>query len=682
MRIAGRLTTAGRSAWTCFLLLCCIFSASAQNFKYTNRFPQSKLYNMSPRSIGLQDMDGTIAAFADFNGDKFTDIFVLSTDQSSVTVYTWNHASFSFMPIPNAPHIQQHDFLITNIVPGDYNYDGKLDILIMGQDNPDRYPDGEIKLRIYMGNGNDTLNPEYKSLPSAKKALPMVLDVNGDMKTDLLGYAWNDGGNTPDLSMWINTADPTAANQTSIYNISSAAQIFDQAQTSKCIWSHPHSNAFLDLDGDCLADVVFICEGQSGQRQVQLWTNQREQGFKMAQQFDLPRGAGSISFADMDGDGSVDMIFPVCNNDKCQIHVVYNQQMGLCAKAEESEHGGRCRKAQNLCVADPEFKFDITQPNSQNYVVFEMFRVLDNDESIRMEDTAFRGTLPIVVQPGDYNLDGYPDLLVTTNKRVILLESILCTRTLCADEAIQASKRSFSLVRKGVSALTSIKNPRQAAFFDIDEDGSLDMLVLQPKGMSTSVSRTPHFVINNYFNDAFFLKGLVSNGVCPSYCPHEPVFADPKPYGVSYPGATFKFTVLDTSGVKRAHQVSQLSQTSYLCLQTPYSLFGLGRTNNYVEELFAGVTRHQKMNYLFYEGVIPNSQLVFIPYQPETVQDSSSWKVELYIQPAAYVPWVLVILIAAAAILGIVVAILHWSEKREDELERRKALHIINFDAL
>ena len=32
----------------------------------------------------------------------------------------------------------------------------------------------------------------------------------------------------------------------------------------------------------------------------------------------------------------------------------------------------------------------------------------------------------------------------------------------------------------------------------------------------------------------------------------------------------------------------------------------------------------QAQNYLFYEGVIPNSQLIFIPYQPEGVEDSST----------------------------------------------------------
>lgn len=33
----------------------------------------------------------------------------------------------------------------------------------------------------------------------------------------------------------------------------SAFHYFDKHSADKCIWSNPHSNAFLDLDGDCLA---------------------------------------------------------------------------------------------------------------------------------------------------------------------------------------------------------------------------------------------------------------------------------------------------------------------------------------------------------------------------------------------------------------------------------------------
>lgn len=44
----------------------------------------------------------------------------------------------------------------------------------------------------------------------------MVVDLNGDMKLDLLGYAW-DG--QEQLSMWINMADQSSANQSSIFNL-------------------------------------------------------------------------------------------------------------------------------------------------------------------------------------------------------------------------------------------------------------------------------------------------------------------------------------------------------------------------------------------------------------------------------------------------------------------------------
>lgn len=84
-----------------------------------------------------------------------------------------------------------------------------------------------------------------------------------------------------------------------------------------------------------------------------------------------------------------------------------------------------------------------------------------------------------------------------------------------------------------------------------------------------------------------------------------------RPYGVNYIGGTFKYTVIDYQGGKRATQgtlflaalnvfprsdnvvVAQLPQTGYMAGLTPYALVGLGRTNNYIEELFLGSTRHQ-----------------------------------------------------------------------------------------
>ena len=74
-------------------------------------------------------------------------------------------------------------------------------------------------------------------------------------------------------------------------------------------------------------------------------------------------------------------------------------------------------------------------------------------------------------------MDGYPDLLVVTNQRVVLLESVLCNTDLCTQAATNAYRRSFKMVSKGADALSKdIANPRQAAFFDIGEDVSLRLL--------------------------------------------------------------------------------------------------------------------------------------------------------------------------------------------------------------
>lgn len=42
----------------------------SQTFQYGTRFPKNKLYNLEANTIGLDGIDGTIAAFGDFNGDK------------------------------------------------------------------------------------------------------------------------------------------------------------------------------------------------------------------------------------------------------------------------------------------------------------------------------------------------------------------------------------------------------------------------------------------------------------------------------------------------------------------------------------------------------------------------------------------------------------------------------------
>jgi integrin alpha FG-GAP repeat containing protein 1 len=137
-----------------------------------------------------------------------------------------------------------------------------------------------------------------------------------------------------------------------------------------------------------------------------------------------------------------------------------------------------------------------------------------------------------------------------------------------------------------------------------------------------------------------------------------------------------------------------------LNLQTPYTLFGLGRTNSqslllcsiflhvpdntascpldYVENLYIGTTLHSDSHFTSIEGVIPNSQVVISPPANPAV----SWRWQLYLHPGEYVPWVTLSVVVATMVLAGIVGFLHLKERQEDELERRRDLGRLNFGAM
>lgn len=105
--------------------------------------------------------------------------------------------------------------------------------------------------------------------------------------------------------------------------------------------------------------------------------------------------------------------------------------------------------------------------------------------------------------------------------------------------------------------------------------------------------------------------------------------------------------------------VGQLPQTAYQALLTPYAYFGLGRTNNYIENLFVGSTKQSEDHFINMEGVIPNSKVVIYP----PAADDGSWRRELYLRPGEWIPWVTLTVVVTAILLAVIVFVLHLNEK-------------------
>ncbi|TFY53308.1 hypothetical protein EVG20_g10176, partial [Dentipellis fragilis] len=354
----------------------------------------------------------------------------------------------------------------------------------------------------------------------------------------------------------------------------------------------------------------------------------------------------------------------------------------------------------DLCSVDSNFKFEFDGPS---FVTVALSTLLPTTSpSLLVLDTSFSPPLPVPPRLGDVNLDGYPDLLLIAGSRKDrtrtphLLLSQPCSGNVKGTVGCDSpgARRGWSEVTKGADVLQGMGDARGVAFLDMDEDGTLDIMV-QRTGDQGQGHVT--FVQNNFYYDAFFMKAIVLNGACNGgWCTAPNSSEKYHPFGVSYSGASFKYTVLDTSGRRSAAQVAQLPQTAYQSLHTPYAFFGLGRTNNYIENLFAGSTKHSEEHFVALEMVIPNSKIVINPVP------SGEWHKELYLRPGEWIPWVGVSVVGAMLGLAIVVLVLHLNEKvgygfyaseisvahgfcnlqREDELERRRASHHINFDAL
>lgn len=144
----------------------------------------------------------------------------------------------------------------------------------------------------------------------------------------------------------------------------------------------------------------------SGTQGFEIWLNRKDKikGFEKKQMNGsnlLPKGAGRVSFGDFgecngvihirsffffifysfvfflsDGDGAMDLIFPVCPSgspDDCFIQILYNRQAPLCqqptsifssiSSTADPVYDGKtgalvCRGLQSLCLADDSFSFD------------------------------------------------------------------------------------------------------------------------------------------------------------------------------------------------------------------------------------------------------------------------------------------------------------------------------------
>lgn len=398
--------------------------------------------------FGTSMTDGIIAAFGDFNSDELTDVFVLKNEGRTLEVLL----GYDVDPLLRSGidmKCEYKDMQVMNVVPGDFDGDAYMDLLVATKRK------GSSTLGIYVNwGGSNRLNCSGEGPPLFEMiGEPMALDYNLDMIIDLFGLNINS-----ERTFWEFNEERTAPK--------AVPMILPKGIDSKL--KVPHSHAYLDLNNDFMADLFVVTT-----EHFEVWHGVKDH-FEYSHKIPLPQGnfdqvVGQSLFLDVQLTGQLNQLLPMCFDKECS-----NSTLLI--------HSGNQFHDMQINFKD----------NNNNVWGF----VKPRKDHLYLNAITLRG--------GDFNMDGYPDLLVTLQKtsggkpQTFLLENVKCEHN-CGP-----LKRKF-IIKWG--ALSPFAEGMVAgAFYDFYQDGILDVIFVE----ETTDGRFRPVAFRNLLDyDANFIKCIV-----------------------------------------------------------------------------------------------------------------------------------------------------------------------------
>lgn len=564
--------------------------------------------------------EGVVAAFGDFDSDELTDVFVISNQFTTLQILLGSYTEPLLHP---GPFCIFNNKEITSVVPGDFDGDALMDVLITTRGSSDKYLD------VYINWGaSDSLICANESIITTMGE-PLAIDYNRDMIIDLFGVDKEEK-----RTFWVfqkNRLPPIVTHQLPVPNKQNEV---DKIKT-------PHSNAYLDINHDFTADLFIQTE-----KYFEVWygkTDDSKEGFLFNHKVDLGiigsnYHVGQSIFLDLELKGVQNQIVPMCFSNEC---------MNSTILAHDGEH-----------FRDIHVNFK--DPHGVQWGFIEPI-----DDDVYLKTITARG--------GDYNMDGYPDLLLTLRAisgpkgrmQTFLLENVPCT--VCNGPL----KRTFEVKW---NALSPMGNDTVAgAFYDFYQDGVLDVILMEKK----NGKYRPLAFRNTLDYDANFVKVIVLTALTNKFNPTEKTALGRKKrtYGTNLPGPRIEyFTTTQEGDIQRGSSV-QLPQSAYFALQMPYTIFGLGRTPNFVDTLIVGLANKSRT----WTQLIPNSQIIVVP-QP--IEEPQRWKAQLFVTPSKLILMSVVALGGTCLVIILIILVLYIKEKKEDKQEKLQEAHRFHFDAM
>lgn len=617
-------------------------------------------------------------AFGDLNADKLTDVVTVTRDKSSLVVlYSRQEAPYLQRDVHcNIRTEKNHTVEIVGVAPGDFTGDGLMDLAV----TIEQLGTKDKELIILKGDANDVIcDSGAEKVTAVMVQEPLAADLNGDMIVDLIGEAFEEEGNGKVSGTKIQRKLWLFQNTFATHNPIEVPFILEENDRHVSDgfrrMANPSSNAFVDIDADYVPELILVTqttEEEIIQKRLLRSVRYLVETYRVnvhpnhdalypvtftRKRDDIPivkanstnpiETVGQPLFIDLDQSGELNYLLPYCDRKFCQ------KDTGF----------GLLSIINGTCVDIP---LQGTDYNGKKWKWKYVNKGQENNMRSHFDGYYSR---TISLRVGDYNLDGYPDLIGVVQSdetvgedRAVVLENVPCK----VSDKVKSCPfpRTFSL---RFDVLQDYGNVTLATFYDIHDDGLIDVFLVRRTDNKKYKYEVRAFE-NSPDYDSNFFKVMVLSGRQCLKCPQNGI-----PYGNVVTGPIIKYRTTTQLGERQTAVAAQNYRSSHLSMDLPYTIFGIGHSPNFVETLIVGVSPTDTENRTHeWPQIIPNSQIIVIPPQIGT---SDAWKFKLFLTPSDAVWKTFAVLIGVILVVFLIVCVLYYKERKEDKMDRLQEAH-------
>ena len=643
-----------KNKYLTIILSCFIFLSIFQLYKSTTIYKSIKSIPSTTSGfytfkLGLPDKCKPLY-YVDLNSDKLNDIIASCTTSkggSKISYFLYDESSKTFKLSDSFTTLTFEDYEILSFLANDLNKDGKLDyVLTLKKKN-------EYENRVYVFNKESDTFELVLKLNNNQQNL-FVADIGSKRILKIIYY---DKTDSKRKVFYYDEIENKFIIKDFTEFLSKNKECDGNDKYSKLPFESPNTNAFVDIDGDCINDIIISSynPNQKNERSLEIWKGVIENEeikycLSSLNVYDVHSSLGLFTVVDIDRNALPDLVFPILDSSPPQILISYNIiKMSYIW-------------TNDFCSDHPPINFS-KSPNEKIQKIFEDFKIgtsTKNNYIINIHDNknyqfySENINFPLILRFIDINQDSYPDFVTIfkdkstkTKKLIIYLNNEI--------ENDENQRRIFN--QKDIYDLNSnIDNNYDiavASFFDFEDNRKMDLILSDTTGNTLGL-------YNNYVYDTYTLKSvLISQKDC-FYCTEY--------------GSSQRFITTNINGDRRMDlslQSVQISSPGILSLTFAY--LGIGRSNNYIENfhIISGNSFNRDDNDKTYTPVIPNSQLIIYH---DNIQGSNktTWQVDLVVKPTKYLYQLIMVIIVVIILLTFIAFRLQMKEREEDNIENKE----------